>query len=287
MASLVTDSVDRLESSIRQLAPLVRSGELLGIHLEGPWLSPHQAGAHDPGLLRAPTPADIDRLLDAGEGAVRMVTLAPELDGGLEAVHRLAGRGVTVAVGHTDASYAVTCQAVAAGAVVGTHLFNAMRPLHHREPGPALALLEDPAVHVELIADGIHLHPATLRAALRAVPDRSVLVSDAMSAAGGGDGEYLLGPLPVTVRDGVARLTDTGAVAGSTLTLAAAVRFAVTRAGLSPDQAIRAATATPAAAVGATDVGILAAGARADLLVLDPDLAPTAVMRRGAWLHVP
>ena len=231
MASLVTDTTERLEASVRALAPLVRAGELAGIHLEGPWLSADHCGAHDPALLRAPDPAEVTRLLDAGGGAVRMVTLAPELAGGLEAVRLLADRGVIAALGHSDATYDVARQAVDAGISDATHLFNAMRPIHHREPGPVLALVDDPRVFIELVADGVHLHPEVLRWAATSAAHRFLLVTDAMSAAGAGDGDYVLGPAVVQVRDGVARLASNGAIAGSTLTMDRAVRHAVQVAG--------------------------------------------------------
>src|SRR5699024_5071243 len=134
-----------------------------GVHLEGPWLSPARCGVHDLAQLRAPDAGEIDALLAAADGAIRMVTLAPELPGSIDATRRFVDAGIVVAVGHTDADYKQTRAAIDAGATVGTHLFNAMRPLHHREPGPALALLEDPRVTVELIADGVHVHPALVR----------------------------------------------------------------------------------------------------------------------------
>ena len=284
VASLVTDTTERLEESVRALAPLVRAGELAGIHLEGPWLSGAHCGAHDPALLRAPDPAEVARLLDAGEGAVRMVTLAPELEGGVAAVAELAGRGVIAALGHSDATYAVAQEALDAGASVATHLFNAMRPIHHREPGPVLALVEDPRAFVELIADGVHLHPEVLRWAATTAPHRFLLVTDAMGAAGAADGDYVLGPATVQVRDGVARLASNGAIAGSTLTMDRAVRYAVQVAGLPLEAAVVAATATPARLLGRDDVGVLQAGRRADLVHLDESLRVVAVMRGGSWL---
>lgn len=284
VASLVSDTSEQLESAVRALAPLVRDGELAGIHLEGPWLSADHCGAHDPGALRAPDPDEVSRVLDAGGGAVRMVTLAPELDGGLDAVRLLARRGVVAALGHTDATYAVTRQAMDAGATVGTHLFNAMRGLHHREPGPVLALLERSDAYVELVADGIHLHPDVLRFAATSAPHRFLLVTDAMSAAGAGDGDYVLGPVEVQVRDGIARLATNGVIAGSTLTMDRAVRFAVEVAGLPFDAVVEAATATPARVLGLADVGLIEAGRRADLVHLDDALRVRAVMRRGTWV---
>lgn len=284
MASLVTDGVDALERSVRELAELVHDGVLAGIHLEGPWLSPKHAGAHRPDLLCSPDPASVDRLLSAGDGAVRMVTLAPELDGGLDAVRQLASSGVVVAIGHTDATYDVARAALDAGATVGTHLYNAMRRLHHREPGPVVALLEHPDAYVELIADGVHLHPAVLAQAAATKPHLSVLVTDAMAAAAAADGDYRLGPMDVKVRDGVARLADTGAIAGSTLTMARAVKYATTVAGLPIEEVVRAATASPATLLGLDRVGTLRPGCWADLVVLGTDLEVLRVMHRGTWL---
>ena len=284
MASLVTDTVDALEARVVRLAAAVADGLVAGIHLEGPWLSPKQAGAHDTALLRDPEPADVARLLAAGDGAVRMVTLAPELPGGLDTVRRLTAAGVVAAVGHTDATYDVAREALDAGASVGTHLFNAMRGLHQREPGPPTALLEHPDAFVELIADGVHLHPAVLRLAATAKPHHFLLVTDAMAAAAAGDGDYQLGPMAVTVRDGVARLTDSEMIAGSTLTMAAAVRYAVREAGLALPDVVRAATTTPATMLGLARVGALRPGFAADLVVLDDDLRVTRVMKAGRWV---
>jgi N-acetylglucosamine-6-phosphate deacetylase len=285
-ASLVTDTPGRMADAVRELALLVDDGRLAGIHLEGPWLSPRRSGAHQPGALTHPTPGAVEELLTAGGGAVRMVTLAPELPGGLDAVGRLADAGVVVAIGHTDATYDEARAAIDAGARLGTHLFNAMRPLHHRDPGPVGALLDAP-VEVELIADGVHLHPAVLRTVFAAKPGRCILVTDAMAAAGGPDGDYRLGPMAIEVRDGVARLangTGDGAIAGSTLTMDAAVRFAVRTAGLPLVDVVHAASTAPAAAWGLAEVGAIEAGRRADLVVLDDRLEVVRVMRAGAWL---
>jgi len=281
MASLVTAPLDEMERLVSDLADLVDSGLLAGIHLEGPWLSPIHRGAHTAELLRVPDPESIDRLMRAGHGTVRMVTIAPELPGGLDAVRRIVGYGAVAAIGHTDANYDITRQAIQAGATAGTHLFNAMRPLHHREPGPALALLENPAVFAELIADGVHLHPAVVRFITES-PSRPVFVTDAMAAAGADEGEYTLGGLPVSVLDGEARLAD-GTIAGSVLTLSEAVRFAVHTAGVDLAAAVRAATQNPADMIGLTDCGRLAAGQPADLIVLDAGLYVTATMRSGDW----
>ncbi|MBY0174634.1 N-acetylglucosamine-6-phosphate deacetylase, partial [Micrococcus luteus] len=287
VASLVTDEVDALAAQLTALTPLRAEGVLAGVHLEGPWLSPLHCGAHRAASLRAPAPDDVARLVEAGAGSLAMVTLAPELPGALDAVGRLAEAGVLVAIGHTDASYEVTRAAIEAGARMATHLHNACRPAHHREPGPAVALLEDPRVGIETIVDGVHLHPATVRRVAREAGERWILVSDAMAAAGCGDGEFPLGPLRVRVHDGVARVVGAdgaaGAIAGSTATVAGSVRSAVA-AGVDLDAALRAATAAPADALGLPDVGRLRVGSRADAVVLGPELEVRGVLRHGTWV---
>lgn len=287
MASLVTDTIDELLEQVEALAPLVDAGDLMGIHLEGPWLSRCHKGAHDPAKLVAPTRADLDRLLTAHPGAVRMVTLAPELDGGLDAVERCAELGVAAAIGHSDATYEVAVAAITRGATVATHLCNAMRPLHHREPGIIGACLTAPGVAVELVCDGIHVHPAMVRHVADTCPERLVLVTDAMAAAGAPDGRYLLGPLDVQVTDGIARLVEGGAIAGSTLTLDRAIRYAVQEAGVPVETALLAATLHPAQVHGLRDRGVLEPGARADLITIAPSLEVAAVMRAGAWTQPP
>jgi N-acetylglucosamine-6-phosphate deacetylase len=281
VASLVADSLDGLAASCAALASLADAGVVAGIHLEGPWLSSRRAGAHEPSLLVPPTLEAVDRLVDAARGHLRMVTLAPELPGALVAIPELVSAGVVVAVGHTDATYDETRAALAAGATAATHLFNAMPPLHHREPGPVAALLESSA-YLELVADGVHVHPAVLSLAWR--NGRTVLVTDAMAAAGAADGEYRLGGLTVVVRDGVARLPATGVIAASTATLASSLRWAVAEAGVPLPEALAAVPSTPAAMVGLTEVGRLEPGAWADLVELSDDLEVSRVMRRGTWV---
>ncbi|MDO5618146.1 N-acetylglucosamine-6-phosphate deacetylase [Kocuria sp.] len=281
VASLVTDTINNLERQIWQLVPLCQAGELAGIHLEGPWLSPRRCGAHDPDLLIDPNLADLNRLLDAGDGHIRMVTLAPERPGASEAIKVLHSRGVVAAVGHTDASDEQTEAAIHAGATVGTHLFNALPSVHHRKPGPIPQLLSDPTVVVELIADGVHVHPSVLRMAVAAAQGRFALITDAMSAAGKPDGSYRLGPLDVDVVDGVARIRDTGAIAGSTLTLDQAVQYAIQTVGVGLEVAVRAASSIPAQVLGLAGVGRIQAGARADLVVFDAQLNVQEVLRGG------
>lgn len=283
MASLVTDTVGRLETQIAALAPLVADGSLLGVHLEGPWLSPRQRGAHDPSRLAEPEPDPVRRL---GRSPVRMVTLAPELSGAPEAIAALTQQGVVVALGHTDATSAQTVSGYDAGATVATHLFNGMRPFHHREPGPIWASLQH-APFLELIADGVHLHPGLLADVLTRYPERAVLITDAMAAAACTDGTYRLGPLSVTVVDGRATVSGSDRIAGSSLTMDAAVRHAVLAAGVPADVAVRAATVNPATALGLTDRGELAPGRRADVVALDAGLRVARVMSAGRWVPSP
>ena len=285
LASLMTAGLGELERSLSSLAGLVESGELGGVHLEGPFLNPARCGAHDERLLRAPARDELERLLAAGRSSVRMVTLAPELDGGLDAVRAVVGNGAIAAIGHTDAGYEQTRAAVDAGATVATHLFNAMRPLHHRDPGPVLALLEDERVTLELICDGVHLHPGLVHSVLAlAGPDRVALVTDAIATTGAGDGEYELGGRSVLVEDGVARLAGTDTLAGSTLTMDAALRLAVA-AGVSVPDAACSLSTTPARLLGLHErVGALEPGMDADLVVLDDDLCVQGVMAKGAWV---
>ena len=281
LASLVSAPSEHLHEAVKRLGPLVDEGLLAGIHLEGPYLSPARRGAHDPAHLRDPDPVELAGLLDLG--GVRMVTLAPELPGALGAIGRLRERGAVAAIGHTDATYEQTRAAIEAGATVATHLGNAMRPLHHRDPGPIAALLDAPEVVCELIVDGAHLHEGMVHHVVRvAGPDRVALVTDAVAAAGMPDGAYQLGGRAVAVVNGVARLADGSAIAGSTGTMDATIRRAVHSGMDIVDAAIMAAT-TPARVLGLeAEIGALVAGRRADLVLLDEDLTVTAVLRAGA-----
>jgi N-acetylglucosamine-6-phosphate deacetylase len=286
LASLVTRPVPELVEQVAALADLVQEGLVAGVHLEGPFLSAARCGAHDPGLLRPPDPVSVDALLAAGRGTIRMVTVAPELEGAVPAVKRLVDAGVIAAVGHTDALAEEVVPAVDAGATVATHLFNGMRPLHHREPGPIGALLDDERVTVELICDLVHLHPTVVRLAARhAGAGRTVLITDAIAAAAAGDGTYDIGGLKVDVTNGVPTLANGGSLAGSTLTMDAAFRNLVRSCGLGVLDAVAAASTRPAQLLGLGDVtGRLAAGFAADVVLLDDALSPVSVMRRGEWV---
>jgi N-acetylglucosamine-6-phosphate deacetylase len=291
VASLVTAGPAELLRQVEELADDVHAGLIAGIHLEGPWLSTKRCGAHQPSLMRDPNPAEIARVLDAGGGAVRMVTLAPEREGAVAAIGQIVDAGVVAAVGHTEATYEQTRAAIAAGATVGTHLFNAMRPIDRREPGPVIALLEDDRVTVELITDGVHVDPAIYRHVTHSAgPDRVSLVTDAMAATGMSDGVYHLGPLAVDVVGGVARVAGTDTIAGSTATMDHVFRFAVKHSGFPRDEAlmaaVRQASINPARALGLHSTGLVP-GATADLVVLDSDLAVTGVLRQGLWVFEP
>ncbi|MER6025200.1 N-acetylglucosamine-6-phosphate deacetylase [Streptomyces sp. NPDC001851] len=289
VASTVTDEMDLLVTQAGLLSELAEQGDIAGIHFEGPFISPCRKGAHSEVLLRDPDPAEVRKLIDAARGRATMVTLATELPGGIDSVRLLAEHGVIAAIGHTDATYEQTVEAIDAGATVATHLFNAMPPLGHRAPGPIAALLEDERVTVELINDGVHLHPAALELAFhRAGASRVAFITDAMDAAGSGDGRYLLGPLEVEVSEGVARLVEGGSIAGSTLTLDRAFKRAVTVDKLPVEDAVRALSATPARLLGLADrIGSLEPGKDADLVLLDADFDVQGVMRRGEWVVVP
>ena len=269
--SLVAGSPADLATRLGAIAELAEAdASVLGAHLEGPFLDPAHHGAHDPALLLTPTPEAVAALIEAARGSLVQVTLAPELPGGHDAIAQLAAAGVVVAVGHTDADVEATRRAFDAGATLLTHAFNAMPGLHHRAPGPVGAATGDPRVTLEVIADGVHLHPDVIRMLFAAAPGRIALVTDAMAAAGAADGTYRLGSLSVTVDAGVARLAD-GTIAGSTLTQDAALRTAVA-AGVALPDAVAALTATPARTIGRPELGSLAVGAVADAVLLSSDL---------------
>jgi N-acetylglucosamine-6-phosphate deacetylase len=306
IASLVTAAPGELRRQVRALAPLAAAGQLLGIHLEGPFLAPARRGAHAPWLLRDPDQAMVAGLLEAAGGAVKIVTLAPERPGAAPVAAMLRAAGVVVAYGHTDAGYECMARALAdaSGDALVTHLGNAMPPLHHRAAGPLGAALGAAAADeasVELIADGVHVDAGFTRLVFAAAaPGRVVLVTDATAAAGMADGDYVLGPLRVTVSGGVARLTAReggeaaaggeaagggGAIAGGTSTLLRVVATA-RAAGVPLADAARAASEAPARVLGiSASRGTLAPGLAADLVLTDENLALRRVMRAGRWLE--
>lgn len=307
VASIVTAAPADMIRQVALLAPLVAGGHLLGIHLEGPFLSAARCGAQAPEYIRDPDPALAEDLLDAGGGAIKLVTIAPERAGAPTLIRLFRSAGVTVALGHTDADYQAMASALAAleGSGLVTHLANGMPPLHHRSAGPAAAALVAAAgdtASVELIADGVHVDAGFTRLVFAAAaPGRVVLITDATAAAGMADGEYELGPQRVRLSGGVARLVPAGApgaaggpgaaaggntaIAGGTRRLLEVVATA-RAAGVPLADAVRAAAETPARVLGVWPArGGIAPGMAADLVVTDSALTVQRVMRAGQWLE--
>ncbi len=282
--SLVANPLVDVRESLALVASLADDDPtIVGSHLEGPFLAIGRRGAHAPEFLREPDPQTIQGLIDTGRGTIRQVTIAPELPGALDAVRQFVDAGLVVAIGHTEADEHIARAAFDAGATLVTHVFNAMPGIHHRDPGPIAAAFDDDRVSLELVADGVHVHPSVVQMVFRAAPHRVALVTDAMAAAGGADGHYRLGSLNVDVREGIAHLAGTSTIAGSTLTQDAALRHAVMVAGVDEAAAIEALTRTPARVLGRdAEWGSLAAGFAADLVVLDADWRVERVWAAGA-----
>ncbi|MDJ0412744.1 N-acetylglucosamine-6-phosphate deacetylase [Rhodococcoides fascians] len=294
LASLVSASPGRLVEQTSMLADLYESGDIAGVHLEGPFLSVARCGAQDPASLRGGDTGLLADIIDAGRGSVRSMTLAPEVDGFTAVGHMLRENSIVPSIGHTDADARTTRSAIDAlgeGAIGATHLFNGMPTWHHRSPGPVsecLAAAARGSMVLELIGDGVHLADETVRAVFDLVGGGNIaLVSDAMAAAGMADGRYRLGPLDVTVHRSVARLSrendpESAPIAGGTSSVLDLVRRAVLDAGVPLLDAVRAGATTPAALIGiGAETGSLVAGSRADVLVVDASFEPVQVIRGG------
>ncbi len=290
LAGLFSAPTETITAQVEVVAGVIEGGDssLVGTFIEGPWISHARRGAHDPSMLAQPDAETARTWLDAGRGTVRMVTIAPELEGADLVSELLEEAGVLAAHGHTDADATTLVAALRARRTpVVTHLFNGMPPLHHRDPGAAGGALRELArggATVELIADGVHLADETV--AMVFDVDRGghiVLVSDAMTAAGLSDGDYRLGSVSITVTDGVARI-GSGSIAGGTSHLADLVHRCVTVAGIDPVAVVAAASSTPAALLGLTDRGALATGLRADVVAMTDDWRVDRVMRGGTWV---
>jgi N-acetylglucosamine-6-phosphate deacetylase len=284
--SLVANPLAHVRESLETIAELVAEDPLiLGSHLEGPFLESEHRGAHNVDYLREPQPSIVEELLAAARGTVRQITIAPDLPNALELIDILVEADVTVAIGHTAADFDQAKAAFDRGARLVTHAFNAMPGIHHRAPGPVIAAFEDERVFLELILDGLHVHPEIARLAFTSAPGRVALITDSMAAAGSNDGDYQLGSLAVTVADGKAVLRGTSTIAGSTLTLDTALRYAITEVRLSPREAIEALTLTPARALGLSDTfGLLAPGYAADAVQLTHDWQVAGVWGAGERL---
>jgi N-acetylglucosamine-6-phosphate deacetylase len=281
LATTVSARVDELEGFLRAIG----AAGVLGAHLEGPFLNPRRSGAMDPESFLQPSTRALDRLLRSG-GRVAMMTVAPELTGALDVIAVLTERGVVASLGHSEASYEAARAGVRAGACSVTHLFDAMPALHHRRPGLLGAALDEHGLQCELICDGVHVDPVAMRLALAAKGVGGLrLVTDAISAAGLGDGDAILGGTQVTVAGGRATLPGSETIAGSTLTMDAALANAVRWLGVTVEQAIAIASANPARLLGLSDrKGAIAVGYDADLVVLDADLRACSTMVAGCWV---
>ena len=282
LASLVSEPVPNLVAQLHALRPFVESGTLAGVHLEGPFLASARCGAHDPAALSAPTTDALDALLEAGGDIIRMVTLAPELPGALEAVSRLDDLGIVVALGHSDADADAAHFAVNAGASVVTHLFNGMRPWNQRNAGLVDVALLDSRIIGELILDGHHLSDHAAELAMRTLDERWIAITDVVSAAGVPDGTFRLGDLEIEARSGVVRVLETGALAGSTLTMDRAFARILDQHARSPLEAVRATATRPAGVLQRRNVGRIQVGATADFVHWN-DGALQRVMHRGQW----
>ena len=260
LASLVTEPIPNLISQIKRLVPFAQRNEIAGIHLEGPYLSHARCGAHDPNLLRTPTIPEVQTLLDAGQGFIKMITIAPELDGALEVIEFLAKSGVIAAIGHSQSDAATAQKAIDRGASVVTHFNNAMPKVVDGPGTMNSAVLNELRASLELILDGEHIATSVVREIFEAAPNRIVMITDAMSAAGSTDGTYQIANLEVNVKDGVARLASNGTLAGSTLTMAKAFNHALNEIGISITEAVHAASTLPALILGRSDLGEIAVG---------------------------
>ena len=265
LASLVTEPIPNLLQQIKRLVPFAERGEIAGIHLEGPYLSHARCGAHDPALLRIPTIAEVQELLNAGQGFIKMITIAPELDGALEVIEYLAKSGVIAAIGHSQSDAATAQAAIDRGASVVTHFNNAMPKVVDGPGTMNSAVINELRVSLELILDGEHVATNIVREIFEAAPNRIVMITDAMSAAGSVDGTYKIADLEVTVKDSVARLASNGSLAGSTLTMAKAFNHALNEIGVSITEAVHAASTLPALILGRSDLGEIAVGKSAQL----------------------
>ncbi|SLN03688.1 N-acetylglucosamine-6-phosphate deacetylase [Brachybacterium faecium] len=298
VASLVTADAAMLRERVRDLSQLAADGEIAAIHLEGPFLSVERRGAQNPEHIVDGDAELVRELAAIAGGALATMTVAPEVEGADGVIEALADVGAVPSLGHTDGSSSQMTDAISTARTAlrrqrgrsplptATHLFNGMRPIHHRDPGPALAALDAAArgeLVVEVIADGVHLDARTVAHVFSiAAEDTVVLVTDAMAAAGMPEGQYRLGALDVTVEAGIATLTGAGAIAGGTAHLLDVLRFAVLEAGVDLVQAVRAASSVPAAVLGLQDrIGSLAAGRRADVVLADAQLNPVSVLRAG------
>jgi len=289
LPTVVTSPLSAIKESVRAVREALNIGQkgsrILGVHVEGPYLSVEKAGAEPVAYLRKPNLDEFLELYKISGGSLRRITIAPELEGSLELIREAVGRGVIVSLGHSNATYDEAVRAMDEGALLATHLFNGMRGLHHREPGVVGAFLERDDAYVEVIADLVHLHRATLRLVYKCKGSgRMLLITDSIAATGLPDGIYELGPQKVTVKGGVCRLED-GTLAGSTLTMDRALKNMVKEVGVPLREAVEMATSNPAKLLGLKSLGEVKVGAKADLAVLSRDLEVVATYIEGTKVY--
>ncbi len=271
LATSVSSTIEDLLAMIHSVKRVVGhevGAKIAGIHLEGPYLNPIRKGMQNEKYLRHPDIEEMKMIFQEADSLIQMVTIAPELPGGMELISFLKEQGVIISIAHSDATYEEAKKSFKAGASHVTHCFNGMRPIHHRDPGIVVAAFEEDHVSLQAIVDHIHLHPAIIRLMHRSKgPEGMVLITDALQAMGMGDGDYLFGGHHVNVTDGVARLHD-GTLASSTVTMNEALRYTV-ETGISLTDAVQMASTTPACILGLKQKGAIAVGMDADLVLLD------------------
>jgi N-acetylglucosamine-6-phosphate deacetylase len=283
LVTSVSSSLDDLISMIQSVKKVIGNEEgakILGIHLEGPYLNIERKGMQNPQYLRHPNLDEMHLIFQEAGDLIKMVTIAPELPGGMELIHYLTERNVVVAIAHSNATYEEAQKAFKEGVTHITHCFNAMPSIHHRSPGLVTAALEDDNISVQAIVDGVHLHPGIVRLMHKIKgADRMVLTTDALQAMGVGDGEYLFGGHSVTVTNGIARLKD-GTLASSTVTMNRSLKLS-TEFGISLEDSIKMASTTPASILNLAQIGRIAPGYDADLVLLDDEFNVSCTIIRG------
>ncbi len=291
LPTTLTEDQDNLEATLKSLAEQIKRGtdgaEALGIHLEGPYLNRVRCGAQNPEFIRLPSVDEAARIHELSDGLLRLVTLAPEHQGASSVISYFKKQGITVSIGHSDATHSQVSDAVQLGVTHVTHQFNGMSPFHHREPGVAGAALMIDELAIELICDGIHVAPEVIAFAFRCKPsDKFIIITDAIAAAGCADGEYTVGQLPVIVHQGQATLKETGGLAGSCLTMDRALRNVLAYTGKPLEEVLPAATLNPARQIGVDATkGSLVIGKDADFVCLSEDLQVAATFVRGVNVY--
>lgn len=291
LGATVTAPLNQIHNTLDSIGKIadktLEGAEFLGIYLEGPYLSPLRKGAHPEAYMRQPNIQEIEEMIKLSKDNIRTIAIAPELPGAMETIKHFSQKGIKMALGHTDATSAVAKEAFEAGASIAIHLFNGMRPFHHREGGLAAAAMLEDKVFAELIADGIHVHPMVMEMLLKVKgQERICLISDCMRAGGLKDGDYMLGQLMVTVQQGIARI-ENGSLAGSTLNLMQAFKNILGVTKLPLAEAVKMLTIVPALALGLDAfIGKIEVGKRANIIVVDEALNLVMTMVQGRIVYI-